>query len=54
MRRIVLSAALAIAVAAACAAVARAITNGEPDGNRHPYVGVLLDDYETPGGVPVP
>jgi hypothetical protein len=49
MRRI----ATAVAVVAACAALsaglAGAITGGQPDGNGHPYVGVLVDDYETPG-----
>src|SRR6476659_7702231 len=48
MRRIICLLAVA-AVAAVGATIARAITNGEPDGNRHPYVGVLVDDYETPG-----
>lgn len=48
MRRIICLLAVA-AVAAVGATIARAITNGEPDGNRHPYVAVLVDDYETPG-----
>ena len=30
-------------------APAGAITNGTPDGNAHPYVGVLVDDYSIPG-----
>jgi secreted trypsin-like serine protease len=31
------------------AAVADAITNGQPDGDGHPYVAVLVDDFVTPG-----
>ena len=46
---------LLIALAAAALAVlvaspAKAITNGEPDGNRHPYVGLAL--FEAPAGQP--
>ncbi len=37
-----ITAATAVAVAASCAAVALAITNGGPDGNDHPWVGALL------------
>ncbi|HKP89939.1 MAG TPA: trypsin-like serine protease [Thermoleophilaceae bacterium] len=32
-----------------CTAPAGAVTNGQPDGNGHPYAGVLVDDYITPG-----
>ena len=49
MGRISKAAAVVAACAAMSAGVAGAITNGEPDGNAHPYVGVLVDDYETPG-----
>jgi hypothetical protein len=45
-----LTTALAIAGTLALTAVAlRAVTFGEPDGNRHPYVGTLL--FETPSGL---
>jgi len=40
---------LATAGLAAGATPANAITNGQPDGNGHPYVGVLVADYVTPG-----
>ena len=43
------TAAVFVVVAAIAAGVAGAITNGQPDGNGHPYVGVLVDDYEIPG-----
>ncbi len=42
-------AAVAFAVVAMSTAYAEAITNGQPDGNGHPYVGVLVDDFVTPG-----
>ena len=50
MRRVVLmlaTMALAILVASG---VAQAIVNGEPDGNRHPYVGALVAEFEGAGG----
>src|SRR5262245_1040302 len=28
---------------------ARAITNGQPDGNGHPYIGILVAEWLTPG-----
>src|SRR4051812_28107389 len=37
------------AVVAINAGTAGAITNGSPDGNGHPYVAALVDDYVTPG-----
>jgi hypothetical protein len=37
------------AVVAINAGAAGAITNGSPDGDGHPYVGALVDDYVTPG-----
>ena len=46
MARIARVAALVAAVSVIWAAVARAVTNGEPDGNSHPYVAVLVDDFE--------
>src|SRR5215208_6713968 len=47
--RILRLAAVFAAVGAMSAAVAGAITNGQPDGNGHPYVAALVDDYVTPG-----
>ena len=46
-----LTAALMLALFAGAfgAASADAVTNGEPDGDGHPYAGVLVDDYVTPG-----
>lgn len=38
-----------ISAAAFAASPAQAITNGEPDGNRHPYVGILVDEFPAPG-----
>jgi hypothetical protein len=49
MTRISRVAAVFVAVAAMSAAVAGAITDGQPDGNGHPYVAALVDDYVTPG-----
>jgi len=49
MARIPRVAALIAAVSVMSAAVAGATTNGQPDGNGHPYVAVLVDDFETPG-----
>jgi Trypsin len=49
MRRLGRITALLAAVAAIGATYAGAITNGHPDGNDHPYTGVLVSDYETPG-----
>jgi V8-like Glu-specific endopeptidase len=36
----------ALLAALAFAAPASAITNGEPDGNRHPYVGLAVFDVD--------
>ena len=44
MARISLLLALCAAVAAVLATAAVAITNGEPDGDRHPYAGALVVD----------
>ncbi len=50
MSRFKLFVALAVVLAVAVGvSPLGAITNGHPDGNGHPYVGVLVDDYETPG-----
>src|SRR4051794_14442421 len=48
-RRAASAAAVVTALVTFSAAPAGAITNGQPDGNGHPYVGVLVADYVTPG-----
>jgi secreted trypsin-like serine protease len=40
---------LTVATLLVVASPADAITNGEPDGDRHPYVGVLVSEWQTPG-----
>lgn len=50
-RRLTTSAVALVVVAVSLlfsATPAGAITNGQPDGNGHPYVGVLVDDFITP------
>jgi hypothetical protein len=42
MKRTLLASVAILALAAASAGVVYAITNGQPDGNRHPYVGILV------------
>ena len=49
MASILRAAALFAAVVGIAAGMAGAITNGQPDGNGHPYVAVLVDDFVTPG-----
>jgi Trypsin len=49
MARILRIAVVIVAIGAMSPAVAGAITNGQPDGNDHPYVAVLVDDFVTPG-----
>jgi secreted trypsin-like serine protease len=49
LRRLLI-ALVAAALAVLVASPAKAITNGEPDGNRHPYVGLAL--FEAPAGQP--
>lgn len=41
-KKLFLASMTAIAVAATTAGPAQAITDGEPDGNRHPYVGIMV------------
>jgi Trypsin len=53
MRRRVLAIPLALLLALAVAAPAGAVTNGTPDGNNHPYVGLLVFDTLV-NGVPTP
>ena len=42
MRRIFLSLALTLILLLGTVGTAHAVTNGTPDGNRHPYVGLLI------------
>jgi hypothetical protein len=44
MRRIAISILVAASLAVALALPALAVTNGVPDGNRHPYVGLIVFD----------
>ena len=49
MRKLGLASVLSLDSLLATAGVASAITNGQPDGNRHPYVGLIVfDDAEGP------
>lgn len=50
MRRKVLAIPLALVLALAVAAPAGAVTNGQPDGTNHPYVGLLV--FDSAPGVP--
>lgn len=53
MRRTTLAIVALVAILLLAAAPARAITFGEPDGDRHPNVGLLLGDFQG-DGTPVP
>jgi len=44
MKKIVLASILALALLLSLVGVASAITNGQPDGNNHPFVGLLVFD----------
>jgi hypothetical protein len=44
-RRFLIVAAVLLGLAVASVGIAYAITNGEPDAGRHPYVGLLVFDY---------
>lgn len=48
MRRTALVTLIVVALLIVTATVAYAITNGEPDAGRHPYVGLLVFDTEDP------
>ena len=45
MKRGILAVLIALALLAVTFGIAGAITNGEPDAGRHPYVGLLVFDY---------
>lgn len=51
MRRTVLVTLIVVALLMVTATVAYAITNGEPDAGRHPYVGLLVFDAPDAGGI---
>src|SRR5688572_23313613 len=54
MKRIFLSFALTLTLLLGTQGTALAVTNGEPDGNRHPYVGVAIQPIpDIPGFVSV-
>ena len=53
MRRITMALALAVALSFGWIASASAITNGQPDGDDHPYVGLIIFDVATEDG-PMP
>ena len=46
MKKIVIASILALVLVLSLVGVASAITNGEPDGDNHPYVGLLIFDDE--------
>ena len=54
MRRTILIALVAVAMVATFISPAAGITNGQPDGDDHPYVGLLVFDVELPDGSVVP
>jgi hypothetical protein len=45
MKKIVIASILALALILSAVGVASAVTNGQPDGDNHPYVGLLIFDY---------
>ena len=52
-RRFLLVTTVALALLLATVGGANAITNGEPDAGRHPYVGLLVfEDWDPPPGEP--
>lgn len=50
MRKIITMLGLVLLITAGGLAPATAITNGQPDGDDHPYVGLLVFDIEYPDG----
>lgn len=54
MKKVVLASILALALMLSLAGGAAAITNGVPDGDAHPYVGLLVFDADIPGVGVVP
>ena len=54
MKKIVIALVLTLALVLSLVGIAGAITNGKPDGNAHPYVGLLVFDADIPGYGVVP
>src|SRR5215207_1621783 len=54
MKKFGLASILALALVLSLIGAAAAITNGQPDGNAHPYVGLLVFDADIPGVGVVP
>src|SRR5512145_196861 len=54
MKKVVLSSLLAMTLVLSLVGGAAAITNGVPDGDAHPYVGLLVFDADIPGVGVVP
>jgi len=52
-KKLLLVAAVVLVLALGSAGIAYSITNGQPDGNAHPYVGLLVfEDWDPPPGEP--
>ena len=54
MKKVVLASVLALMLVLSLVGGAAAITNGQPDGNAHPYIGLLVFDADIPGVGVVP
>ena len=54
MKKTVIALVLTLALVLSLVGIAGAITNGQPDGNAHPYVGLLVFDADIPGYGVVP
>ena len=49
MKKVVLAAVLALTLVLSLVGGVAAITSGQPDGNAHPYIGLLVFDADIPG-----
>jgi len=54
MKKVLLGSVLAMMLVLSLVGGAAAITNGQPDGNAHPYIGLLVFDADIPGVGVVP
>src|SRR5687767_16025065 len=54
MKKVLLASVLALMFILSLVGGAAAITNGQPDGNTHPYIGLLVFDADIPGVGVVP
>jgi hypothetical protein len=54
MKKLTIGIVFGLVLVLAIAGVATAITNGQPDGDNHPYVGLLVFDIELPDGTQMP